>query len=570
MKPNDIKERVLSLAVIAALFLFTAFFSLSACVRDADARELRLGAYKYLSDGDMQKLMQPFVKYLSAAVKAPIKLYITSTYSELSQRFMSGEMDMAIIPPYAYVKLADKIKLKLLASMKLEGSYYYNGAIVTRKSSGIDKPEKLSGKNFAYVAPDSASGYLYPRVLLKKRGLNPDSMFARTEYTGSHIESVKALVSGKVDGIAIFKSALDFVKLQGIDTADVQVVAETENIPHEAFIAQHNMDEAFAHSVKQALINYRYDPADPVLAEVNPSKKSMFKMEGWVVGIDSLYDAVREIQKFFPNPELENPDKDTNAVVVGYFPKQDVDTTLKMYEPLLAYLSKETGFRFKMAFSPNILDVGNQMLDGNYDMTILSPVSYVMATEKSRIPIVTLVQRSNGGRSTYKGLIVCRAKDGYGSVKDLAGKTFAFTDPDSLSGRLYPLALFKKNNIMIKTFFKKTYYAGSTKKALADVVSGTADACACNEYEYVRMTSDPKYKDFFKVLLTTPELPADMWSMLQTTRPALRDKIKAALLKINTVPELKSSILDKIVYDRFVEPNPSGIEELRGLLKLIM
>lgn len=556
--------------VFAALTVFFVSFATGACVGPAEARELRLGAYKYLSDSDMQKLMQPFVKYLSASVKAPIKLYVTSTYSELSQRFMSGEMDMAVIPPYAYVKLAGKIKLNLLASMKLDGSYFYNGALVTRKSSGIDSPEKLAGKAFAYVAPDSASGYLYPRVLLKKRGLNPDRMFSKVEYTGAHIESIKALVAGKVDGIAIFKGSLAFASLQGIDTSDIQIIAETENIPHEAFIAQYNMDENFAHSIKQALINYKYDPADPALADVSPSKKSMFKMEGWVVGIDSLYDAVREIQKFFPNPELENPDKDTGAVVIGYYPKKDVDSTLKAYEPLLAYLSKETGCRFKMAFSPNILDVGNQMLDGNYDMTILSPVAYVMASEKTKTPIVNIAQRCNGGKATYKGLIVCRAKDAINTIADLKGKTFAFTDPDSLSGRLYPLALFKKNNISIKNFFKKTYYAGSTRQALEAVVSGAADACACNEYEFVRMSAEPKHKDFFRVIMTTPELPSDMWSMLETTNPALREKIKAALIKLDTMPEMKTQVLDKISYEKFVEPSTGGISELRDLLKLIM
>ncbi|HNY11236.1 MAG TPA: phosphate/phosphite/phosphonate ABC transporter substrate-binding protein [Candidatus Wallbacteria bacterium] len=553
--------------ILFALLLTASFFLISADA--AFSRELRLGAYKYLSDDDMKKVLQPFVNYLSASIKAPVKLYVTSTYSELSQRFISGEMDMAIIPPYAYVKLADKIKLQLLTSMKLEGSYYYNGVVVVSSKSGINSLEQLKGKRFSYVAQDSASGYLYPRILFKKNGLDPDGIFSKISYSGSHAESIKSIINGTSDGASIFKGSIEMARCQGIDTSGLKIIAETEKIPHEAFIAQSNMNPELVRSLKQALVSFRYN--ENALNYFTKIQRSVFKMEGWVVGFDTLYDTVREAQKFFPNPELENPDRDTSSVTIGFYPRGDVESTRKAFEPLINYLSKETGIKFKLAFSPNYLDVGNQMMEGNYNFALLTPMAFLMMREKSVIPVVPLAQRVASQKTSYAGVIVCKNNLGIKSIADLKDKVFAFVDPDSISGRLYPLALFKKSNMSIKTFFKKTYYAGSPKKALQDVLSGAADACATNEHEFeVTINADAKAKAQVTAIYKTPEIPNDYWAVLETTPLALREKLKKALFKINSSPELKKELLEKMRYDGFSEPDEKGLSDLQDILKVIM
>lgn len=534
----------------------------------ASARELRLGAYKYLSDSDMKKLLQPFVAFLSKSLNAPIKLYITSTYSELSQRFISGELDMAIIPPYAYVKLASKIKLKLLASMKLEGNYYYNGVIAARKDGGINALADFKGKKFAYVSPDSASGYLYPRILFKKSNLNPDRLFAETQFTGSHFDSVKALATGAVDGIAVFKDSLNFAQLQGLDISGIKIISQTENIPHEAFVAQYNMNDEFARKIQKALTEFKYDPKD--LSSMTLSNKNVFKMDGWVEGVDSLYDPVREAQKIFPENDADMQAIDSSTVTIGFYPRSDVDSTIKSFQPLIEYLQKETGLNFKLAFSPNYLDVGNQLLEGNYKLSILTPVALVMAESKSNVPLLPLLQRTIAGKTTYSGVIVCKNDPKLKTLNDLKDKIFAFTEPDSISGRLYPLGIFKKNNIHIKTFFKKTYYAGCPKSALGDVISGRADACACTEHEFNTLVGDPAVKAGLKILHSTPPIPSEYWTVLGSLDEKLKNKLRDALTRLNGDRALREKVLGAIFYDGFSQPSNDGVEELKEILKLIM
>ncbi len=569
MKIKDIKINALffKICLLAGVFLYLFTGLLQG---NCEARQLRLGAYKYLSDADMKKVLDPFTNYLSKSLKIQVKLYITSTYTELAQRFISGEMDMAMIPPYAYVKLADKIKMQLAASMKLDGSYFYNGVIVVKADSGINSIADLTKKQFAYVSPDSASGYLYPRILIKKQGLDPDNMFSKVIFSGSHAESIKSLASGMVDGISVFKTALDYSNNQGIDTSKLKIIAETEKIPHEAFIVQNNMDPALLSSLKQALITFKYSPQEMAELEKN-SKQGVFKVEGWVVGLDSLYDTVREAHKYFPVKELENTSKDTNAVTIGYYPRTDIDSTLKSFAPLIEYLSKETGYKFKLAFSPNYIDVGNQLIEGNYDIGIVTPIAFVMAKEKSKTPINALIQRSTAGLTTYKGILVSKNDGKINKIEDLKGKIFAFTEPDSISGRLYPLSIFKKNGISIKTFFAKTYYAGCPKKALEDVAAGSADACACNDAEFKLLTeADPKLLNSLKVFYVTPEIPYEYWTVMENSNPLIRDKFQAAVLKINSNPQLKKELLEKIFYDGFSAPDEKGLNEIMEMLKIIL
>ena len=551
-----------------ALF-FVCLFAVSLLAASAAwARELRLGAYKYLSDSDMKKLLQPFVAFLSKSLNVPVKLYITSTYSELSQRFISGGLDMAITPPYAYVKLAAKIKLKLLASMKLEGNYYYNGVIAARKDSGINALADFKGKKFAYVSPDSASGYLYPRILFRKSSLDPDSLFAAAEFTGSHFDSVKALINGSVDGIAVFKDSINFAKLQGLDVSGLKLVSQTENIPHEAFVAQYNMNDDFAQKIRKALTEFKYDPKD--LSSMTLSNKNVFKMEGWVAGDDSLYNPVREAQKIFPDPASESQAQDNSTITIGFYPRSDVDSTLQSFQPLIEYLKKETGLNYKLAFSPNYLDVGNQLLEGNYKLSILTPVALVMTENKSNIPLLPLLQRTIAGKTTYSGVIVCKNDPKINKLEDLKGGVFAFTEPDSISGRLYPLGIFKKNNIQLKSFFKKTYYAGCPKSALSDVIAGRADACACTEHELDTLVTDAKVRQSLKILYSTPPIPSEYWTVLDTLDQGLKDKIKNALTRLNSNKELKEKILGAIFYDGFSQPSNDGVEDLKEMLKKIM
>ena len=82
------------------------------------------------------------------------------------------------------------------------------------------------------------------------------------------------------------------------------------------------------------------------------------------------------------------------------------------------------------------------------------------------------------GSATYRGIIVARKDSGLKSIADLKGKRFAFVDPKSASGYVYPRAMLIEKGINPETFFKETIFAGSHDKVITAVLEGRVDGGA--------------------------------------------------------------------------------------------
>src|SRR5207244_6062947 len=82
------------------------------------------------------------------------------------------------------------------------------------------------------------------------------------------------------------------------------------------------------------------------------------------------------------------------------------------------------------------------------------------------------------GSSTYRGIIVTRKDSGIKSIADLKGKRFAFVDPKSASGYVYPRAMLIEKGIDPETFFSETIFAGSHDRVIAAVLNRRVDAGA--------------------------------------------------------------------------------------------
>lgn len=75
---------------------------------------------------------------------------------------------------------------------------YYRGQFITRADSGIATLEDLKGKTFCFVDPNSTSGYIVPRIILKANGVDPDVDITATD-AGSHNNVAIAVYNGDCD-----------------------------------------------------------------------------------------------------------------------------------------------------------------------------------------------------------------------------------------------------------------------------------------------------------------------------------------------------------------------------------
>jgi len=128
------------------------------------------------------------------------------------------------------------------------------------------------------------------------------------------------------------------------------------------------------------------------------------------------------------------------AVRVGIIPNIAPDTQRALYAPLGDYLARTLHRKVELFVATNYAGVVTALAAGKIDVAYLGGLTYVQADKQVPVtPVVTEVDRETG-TPKYLSAVVVRTGARYQSVGDLlAGHaSFAFGDPSSTSGSLYP------------------------------------------------------------------------------------------------------------------------------------
>lgn len=279
-----------SLFLILA-FLFFAWVA-NPAAGQSNSDELKFGFTPVLSEPEMRAEFEPLMKYLSHALGQKVALYIARDYGDLRTQMENGSVDIGSFSPFAYVDAARGGKIRIIAQSIIEGSATYRGIIVTRKDSGLKSIADLKGKRFAFVDPKSASGYVYPRAMLIEKGINPETFFKETIFAGSHDRVIAAVLEGRVDAGAIYDGALGVAQRSGVSTGNLNTLASSDPIPHDAIAVRTGMDDALVKKIQLALVDL--DKSAEGRTVIASSKK---RLTGHVLAEDKLFDVVRRTAK---------------------------------------------------------------------------------------------------------------------------------------------------------------------------------------------------------------------------------------------------------------------------------
>ena len=263
--------------------------------------KIRFGITRYLPEGLLQHEHGNLIRYLSERMQRPVELVVLDDYVDLSAQLGGGKLEMAALSSYAYVRAKRQWPgLKLIATHVTGGGPTYGGYIVAKIDSGIETLQDLRGKNFCYVSPNSASGYLYPRAVFRRHGMDPDKAFASTRFTGDHLAAMRAMESGACQGAAVFAGIFFEAKKHNIEVEKYTILVETPRIPYDAYCVPPTMPPALATSLRQALLALK--PGDPVTKRYLGEHS---RITGFATVEDSAYDSVRRIEKYLDSPTTD-------------------------------------------------------------------------------------------------------------------------------------------------------------------------------------------------------------------------------------------------------------------------
>ena len=137
------------------------------------------------------------------------------------------------------------------------------------------------GRRFAFTDLDSTSGYAYPKMLLRKKGIVPSEYFGKVFFLKRHDRVIEALVNGSVDIGAVS---------DGTYYSAVGRIERSEPIPLDAIVAPPNLSDEKIAWCRRVLTEM---PPD------HPFNHSMKEVLGWdAAGFaerdDAFYDTMRE------------------------------------------------------------------------------------------------------------------------------------------------------------------------------------------------------------------------------------------------------------------------------------
>lgn len=279
------------LQTLVRLALAAAWAAWIGAVR-TPARDLQFGITPVLGAAAMHEDFDPLAEYLTNVLGCRVVLYVAADYGDLRVQMERGAVDIGSFSPFAYVDAARGGRIRILVQSLIRGSASYRGIIVVRGDSGLERISDLRGKRFAFVDRKSASGYVYPRALLVRMGLDPDRYFGAVVFAGDHNRVIQSVLDGASDGGATYDDALRVAASSGVRVGDLKVIARTDLIPHDAIAVRSDLDPRLARQLKAALIAMtQTDDGRRIFAE---SRKGL---SGFAAASDSAFDSVRAVAR---------------------------------------------------------------------------------------------------------------------------------------------------------------------------------------------------------------------------------------------------------------------------------
>jgi phosphonate transport system substrate-binding protein len=170
-----------------------------------------------------------------------------------------------------------------------------------------------------------------------------------------------------------------------------------------------------------------------------------------------------------PSPAAEKP-----VFTVGFDVRNTQLEDARQYQPLLDYLSRATGYGFKLRFSRKSESIADLLGSGSLDFAFIGAHTYLEAREK--YGVVPLVRGLNSlGKAEYRSAIVVRSDSRLGSIEELRGRRFAFGGQRSTQGHLIPMISLFEHGLGLSDLAGHGF-TGSHRNCAQAVAKGEFDA----------------------------------------------------------------------------------------------
>lgn len=230
------------------------------------------------------------------------------------------------------------------------------------------------------------------------------------------------------------------------------------------------------------------------------------------------------------------------TLTLGLLPAEDPRLILTEAQPLVDRLSAVLKMEVKPFVATDYNGIIEAMRAKKLDVAFFGPFSYVLAAQVAGAECFALAPLGRTGAS-YRSIIIARKDKGIRTLADLKGRTFAFVDPSSTSGHLFPKAGLLKAGFDPDTHFGRTIFSGGHDASAIAVQNGKVDAAAIADgLLEVALERGAVKRDDVVVVWTSEAIPGAPFAFRKDLPAETRKRIAAAFAELKDVPWGKQTI----------------------------
>ena len=160
------------------------------------------------------------------------------------------------------------------------------------------------------------------------------------------------------------------------------------------------------------------------------------------------------------------------AVAAIISPKE----TFIYYRQLLDYIGKKMDREIQFIQRKTYGEINELLAKGQIDLAFICSGPYVVGKKKYGFQLVATPEVQNS--HFYHSYLIVNKKSAFQKLEDLRGRVFAFSDPDSNTGKLVPTYWLSQLSERPETFFEKTIYTYSHDNSIMAVAKELVDGAA--------------------------------------------------------------------------------------------
>lgn len=247
------------------------------------------------------------------------------------------------------------------------------------------------------------------------------------------------------------------------------------------------------------------------------------------------------------------------AVAAVISPKE----TAFYYDEMMKYIGNKLGMPVEIEQRKTYMEINNMLEMRELDLAFVCAGPYVEGKRKFGMEL--LVAPMLYGKPFYQAYFIVHKDSPVENLRHLRGKSFAFTDPDSNTGKLVPTYVLAEMSERPETFFRETIFTYSHDNSIKAVSKKLVDGASVDGliWDYYK-ESNPQFVSNTKIIYRSPLYGIPPVVVHPAIPESFKKNIKEIFLTMHNDPEGRE-ILSRIKIEKFIIPEDANYDSIREM-----